>query len=100
MFYFVNERYAYLTIGSLIFNSVVNTVVTLAIPEDEWGAYFGVINCFCVIGQQMSNFGIRYLVTYLFKEDIPRYLISIPAFIEMIFDVFMKMPQLIRQNYS
>lgn len=51
----------------------------------------------------MSNFGIRYLVAYLFKKDIPKYLISISAilaFFGMIFAAFKKMLKIIGSNYN
>lgn len=52
LFIFVKNRYAYLVIpipigiGSLIFNSITNTVVSLIIPNQELGAYFGLMNSF------------------------------------------------------
>ncbi|KAK8897734.1 hypothetical protein M9Y10_015699 [Tritrichomonas musculus] len=63
-FFFVSNKYAYLGIvvplglGNLVYNAVAYAIVSLVIPTEDLAANFGVLICFGVFGQQVSNFGI------------------------------------------
>lgn len=98
-FFFVSNEYAFLGItvpigiGSLIINAIPYTIVSLVIPSEELGANLGLLNCFGVFGQQLSNFGIGSGLGAFWPE--PRMMIglsSIPGLIAMIFAFFMITP--------
>ena len=40
-----------------------------AFTTEELGNNFGILNCFCVIGQQICNFGFGLLVDNVYKDD-------------------------------
>ena len=60
--FFVTNKYLLLVIflplgiSLSIFNSVPFAVVGLNVTIDKMGIYMGVLNCFLVVGQQLSNF--------------------------------------------
>ena len=63
-FFFISNQYAYLGIviplglGNLVYNAIAYAIVSLVIPTEDLAANFGVLICFGVFGQQVSNFGI------------------------------------------
>lgn len=74
-FQFVNTPSAYFVIigalgfSQVIFNSIPPVIVSLVVPTEELGNNFGILNCFCVVGQQIANFGLGMLVDNLFSDD-------------------------------
>lgn len=60
--FFVTNKYALLVIflplgvSLSIFNSIPFAVVGLNVSKEKMGVYMGVLNCFLVVGQQLSNF--------------------------------------------
>lgn len=99
-FFFVNNKYAYLGItipigiGSLIINAIPYAIVSLVIPTEELGANLGLLNCFGVFGQQLSNFGIGSGLGAIWPDN-PRMMIglsSIPGLIGVIFAFFIITP--------
>lgn len=60
--FFVTNKYALLVIflplgiSLSIFNSIPFAVVGLNVPKETMGIYMGVLNCFLVAGQQLTNF--------------------------------------------
>ncbi|OHT12911.1 major facilitator superfamily transporter [Tritrichomonas foetus] len=63
-FFFVNNRFAYLGItvplglGNVIYMAIPFTVVSMVIPTEDLGGNLGILTCFGVFGQQVSNFGV------------------------------------------
>lgn len=74
-FQFVDLPYVYFVIigflgfSQVIFNAIPLAIVSLVVPTEELGNNFGILNCFCVIGQQFANFGLGLLVDDVFKND-------------------------------
>lgn len=74
-FQFVEIPYAYFAIigflgfSQVIFNAIPLAIVSLVVPTEELGNNFGILNCFCVIGQQIANFGLGLFVDNVFKND-------------------------------
>ena len=100
-FFFNFSKYVYLGltipigIGSLIFNAIPYTVVSLVTPTEELGANLGLLNCFGIIGQQISNFGITFGIGS-FYNDNSKMMIAfsfIPGLIGMISAFFMVTPR-------
>lgn len=64
LFFFVSNRFAYLAftgligLGTVIYMAIPYAVVSIVIPTEELGNNLGILNCFCVLGQQVSNFAI------------------------------------------
>ena len=64
LFFFIKNRYVFLVmhfpigLGNVAFNTLPSAVVTLISRPERLGANLALFNCFCVIGQQISNFGI------------------------------------------
>lgn len=75
LFQFVEERYAYFAIvgclglAQVVFQTIPFAIVSLVIPTEELGSNFGILNCFCVVGQQLTNWGFGLLVDNVFKSD-------------------------------
>lgn len=75
LFEFIRERYAYFAIigilgfSQVIFQTVPFAIVSLVIPTEELGSNFGILNCFCVIGQQLTNWGFGLLVDHVYPND-------------------------------
>lgn len=67
-FIWVTERYVYYALAGLIgisqviFTAIPYATVSLVIPTEELGNNLGILNCFCVIGQQVSNWGMGCFV--------------------------------------
>ncbi|OHT00734.1 major facilitator superfamily transporter [Tritrichomonas foetus] len=63
-FFWVNNQYPYLAIsilvgaGYAVAMSVPYAIVSLVSPQQELGAYLGILMMCTVIGEQLSNFGI------------------------------------------
>lgn len=61
-FLFVKNKYVYLGVagfiglGTVVFMAIPSAIVSIIIPTEELGNNLGILNCFCVIGQQLSNF--------------------------------------------
>ena len=61
-FLFVNNKYVFLVftgligLGSVIYMAIPYAIVSIVIPTEELGNNLGLLNCFGVIGQQLSNF--------------------------------------------
>lgn len=61
-FLVVKNKYVYLGLAGLIglgtvaFMAIPPAIVSIVIPTEELGNNLGILNCFCVIGQQLSNF--------------------------------------------
>ncbi|KAK8840963.1 hypothetical protein M9Y10_027797 [Tritrichomonas musculus] len=76
IFIWVRQEYAFfaivglLGISQVIFTAIPYAIVSLVIPTEELGNNLGILNCFCVIGQQISNFGLGYFVDGVFGKDI------------------------------
>lgn len=64
MFLFFENRFAYFAftgligLGNVIYMAIPYSIVSLVIPSEELGNNLGILNCFCVVGQQISNFAI------------------------------------------
>ncbi|OHS96418.1 major facilitator superfamily transporter [Tritrichomonas foetus] len=64
LFFFVKNRIAYIImhvpigVAVVCYNNLPPAVVTLITPTEKLGAALALLNCFNVIGQQVSNFGI------------------------------------------
>lgn len=64
MFFFVSNKFAYFAfasligLGNVIYGGIPSIIVSIVVPPEELGNNLGILNCFCVIGQQLSNFGI------------------------------------------
>lgn len=75
LFQFVEEPYAYFAIvgclgfGQVIFQTIPFAIVSLVIPTEELGNNFGILNCFCVIGQQLTSWGFGLFIDYVLKND-------------------------------
>lgn len=75
LFQFINITPPYFAIvGMLGFSQVIFTtipfaIVSLVIPTEELGNNFGILNCFNVLGQQLSNFSFGILIDNVFKDD-------------------------------
>lgn len=64
MFFFVSNKFAYFAfaaligLGNVIDGAIPSNIVSIVVPPEELGNNLGILNTFCVIGQQLSNFGI------------------------------------------
>lgn len=64
LFLFVKNQFAYLAIagvlglGTVIYYAIPYAIVSIVITTEELGNNLGLLNCFGVIGQQISNFAI------------------------------------------
>lgn len=64
LFFFIKNRYVFIVmhfplgLGNVAFYTLPTAVVTLISKPERLGANLALFNCFCVIGQQISNFGI------------------------------------------
>lgn len=64
LFFFVTNKYVFLVmhfpigLGNVAFNTLPSAVVALISKPERLGSNLALFNCFCVIGQQISNFGI------------------------------------------
>lgn len=62
LFLFVKNRFAYLGftgligLGNVVYMAIPYAIVSIMIPTEELGNNLGILNCFCVLGQQVSNF--------------------------------------------
>lgn len=62
LFLFIKNKYAFLGLtgliglGNVIYMAIPYAIVSIVIPTEELGNNLGILNCFCVIGQQLSNF--------------------------------------------
>lgn len=62
MFLVVTKKYAYIAfsgiigISTVIYMAIPAAIVSMVIPSEELGINFGILNCFCVLAQQVSNF--------------------------------------------
>ena len=110
LFLFVKVPEAYLGIaaplgfGYIVVNAIPYAIVSQCISTENLGANLGVLNCFCVFGQQISNFAIGKGVGAIFHED-SKYKIglsSIFGFIATIGSFFIIQPDLstIRDSYD
>lgn len=88
-FFFVSNKYAFLGltiplgIGNLIYTAIAYTVVSMVIPTEDLGANLGILTCFGVIGQQISNFGIGTGLAVIWPDN-PRMMISISSVVGFI----------------
>lgn len=68
LFIWIKNKYIFFVLAGLIgfsqiiFTSIPYAIVSLVIPTEELGNNLGILNCFCVIGQQISNWGLTYFV--------------------------------------
>lgn len=64
LFFFMDNQYSYflvtsfLGLGNVVYMAIPYAIVSLCIPTEELGSNLGILNCFGVLGQQVSNFGI------------------------------------------
>ncbi|OHT13448.1 major facilitator superfamily transporter [Tritrichomonas foetus] len=93
-------------IAFTIFNSIPFAIVKLSIPtnpplfndgnengNDKTGVYMGVLNCFAVVGQQLSNFLLNSGFGLLFNDKAPVLSIGgVFSFIAAIMCVFIILP--------
>ena len=100
LFFFIRNRYVYLVmhipIGFAVvaYNNIPPAVVSLISPAEKLGANLALLNCFNVIGQQISNFGIGMGVAQVWKNK-PGHLVGIScifAFISAILGLFVVVP--------
>lgn len=67
-FIWVKQKYVYYALAGLIgisqviFTAIPYATVSIVIPTEELGNNLGILNCFCVIGQQVSNWGMGCFV--------------------------------------
>lgn len=67
-FIWVNQKYAYyafsglIGISQVIFTAIPYATVSIVIPTEELVSNLGILNCFCVLGQQVSNWGMGCFV--------------------------------------
>ena len=75
MFLFITNKYAYFAftgligLGNVIYMAIPYAIVSLVIPTEELGNNLGILNCFCVIGQQISNFLIGMGLNKVLKKS-------------------------------
>lgn len=70
--YYFFPLYGCIGLSQVIFTTIPYTIVSLVIPSDELGNNFGILNCFCVFGQQISNWGLGLLIDKFGKSDFRR----------------------------
>jgi len=79
---FISDRWGLLLslapmgICFFVMNSVPFAILAKVIPESEMGIYIGVLNCFIVIGQQISNVVVIYYGMKYYKQIVPELTIS------------------------
>ena len=101
-FFFVSNKYAFLGItiplgfGNLVYTAIAFTVVSMVIPTEDLGANLGILTCFGVFGQQVSNFGIGSGLGAIWPNDSRKMigLSSIFGFLAFISAFFMIQPGL------
>ncbi|KAK8841545.1 hypothetical protein M9Y10_027167 [Tritrichomonas musculus] len=100
LFFFVRNRYVYLIMNVPIglavvaYNNLPMAVVSLISPAEKLGANLALLNCFNVIGQQISNFGIGMGVAQIWPGK-PGHLVGISCifvFIGAILGFFIEVP--------
>lgn len=100
LFFFVRDKYVFLVMHAPIglaivaYNNLPQAVVSLISPPEKLGANLALLNCFNVIGQQISNFGIGMGIAEIWP-DKPGHLVGIScifAFIGAILGLFIIVP--------
>ncbi|KAH0793964.1 major facilitator superfamily transporter [Histomonas meleagridis] len=75
--FFVKNKWAALGLLSLIgiscaiFNSVPFAIIGMIVASESMGTYMGVLNCFCVLGQQVSSFALGSGIGALSDKKAP-----------------------------
>ncbi|OHS93384.1 major facilitator superfamily transporter [Tritrichomonas foetus] len=94
LFFFIDNKNAYLSLtiplglGTVIYMAIPYAIVSLCIPTEELGNNLGILNCFGVFGQQVSNWGIGKIIDHFWKVETARKKIGISSVFGFLATIF------------